>query len=397
MKFDAESVWKVIRCSGPPDNLFYATLSPAPEGGLIFDASGNLYGTTGRGGAYGYGTVFKLAPNSNGTWNETLLHSFNKNGKDGYSPDASLIFDAAGSLYGVTSLGGSDDVGTVFELTPKAGGGWAEKILHSFKANGEDGNTPAASLVFDAAGNLYGTTLSGGADTWGTVFELAPMAGGGWAEKILHHFNLNGKDGADPYAGLIFDAAGSLYGTTIGGGTYTGGTAFEVSPRAGGGWTEKVLHSFNPNDEGGFGPSAGLVFDSTGSLYGTTLSGGAFKYGTAFQLTPEAGGGWAHKVLHNFGATQQDGRYPYASLIFDAAGDLYGTTSQGGSQDAGMAFELKPGADGSWGEKVLVGFEMKDNAGGDPSGLIFDTAGNLYGTTSSGGSDGGGTAFELTP
>jgi uncharacterized repeat protein (TIGR03803 family) len=368
-----------------------------PESSLIFDASGNLYGATGRGGAYGYGTVFKLTPNNDGTWSETLLHSFNKNGKDGYEPDASLILDAAGNLYGVTALGGSDDLGTVFELTPKAGGGWTEKILHSFRANVGDGNLPAAGLVFDAAGNLYGTTVEGGTAQNGTVFELTPKAGGGWTEKILHRFNLNGEDGADPYAGLIFDAAGNLYGTaSAGGADGGGGTVFELSAKAGGGWTEKVLHSFNLYD-GGSGPMAGLVFDSAGSLYGTTLGGGAFKFGTAFQLTPEAGGRWAHKVLRSFGGNQQDGKYP-SGLIFDAAGDLYGTTQQGSPQGAGIAFELKPEARGPWDEEVLLTFGLiRDDDGGNPSGLIFDAAGNLYGTTAGGGADGGGVAFELTP
>src|ERR1039458_2304305 len=266
------------------------------------------------------------------TWaaaQETVLHSFHNNGTDGFGPYyAGLIFDAAGNLYGTTLYGGSyggapGTGGTVFELTPAAGGGWTEKVLYSFgNVADADGANPFAGLVFDAAGNLYGTTYAGGTYRNGTVFELTPAAGGGWTEKVLHNFNNNGTDGATPLAGLILDAVGNLYGTTQVGGTYNYGTVFELTPVAGGGWTEKVLHTFNGTD--GFEPSAGLIFDAAGNLYGTA--------GVVFELTPVAGGGWTEQVLNN-------GAGP-GGLIFDAAGNLYGTTLEGGTYGLGTVFEL---------------------------------------------------------
>jgi uncharacterized repeat protein (TIGR03803 family) len=229
-----------------------------------------------------------------GGWSEKVLHSFNDT--DGAYSSAGLIFDKNGNLYGTTLEGGdygcsASGCGTVFELTPTAGGGWTETVLLNF--NGSDGSGPQAGLIFDAAGNLYGTTVGGGTNCppfgCGTVFELTPTAGGGWTEKVLHSFG-NGTDGANPFAGLIFDAAGNLYGTTYGGGTYRCGasgcgTAFELTPAAGGSWTETVLYSFSRGNDG-FEPEAGLIFDSAGNLYGTTAVGGTYDGGTVFELTP---------------------------------------------------------------------------------------------------------------
>ncbi|MGA2904008.1 MAG: choice-of-anchor tandem repeat GloVer-containing protein [Candidatus Korobacteraceae bacterium] len=231
-------------------------------------------------------------------WNEKVLHSFNNNGVDGAEPYAGLIFDAAGNLYGTTGNGGVNAGGTVLELTPAGGGNWAETVLYSFcsQTNCTDGANPSASLIFDAAGNLYSTTDAGGTYGDGTVFELTPTAGGGWTEQVLHSFNNNGTDGAYPYAGLIFDATGNLYGTTLNGGTYQCvdegcGTVFELTPTAGGGWTEQVLHNFG-NGTDGFWPYAGLILDAAGNLYGTTQLGGTggncggYGCGTVFELTP---------------------------------------------------------------------------------------------------------------
>jgi uncharacterized repeat protein (TIGR03803 family) len=215
---------------------------------------------------------------------------------------------------------------------------WAaaqEKVLYNF-GNGTDGVAPQAGLVMDAAGNLYGTTYNGGTYNYGTVFELTPAAGGGWTEMVLHNFNNDGVDGAYPHAGLIFDAAGNLYGTTHSGGTHNAscsndcGTVFELTPSAGGTWTEKVLYDFYSIRTDGAFPASSLIFDGAGNLYGTTIFGGASGAGngTVFELTPAAGGGWTERVLYSFGA---DGIWPYAGLIFDAAGNLYGTTSFGGT------------------------------------------------------------------
>src|SRR5208337_2813918 len=203
------------------------------------------------------------------------------------------------------------------------GGGWTEKVLYSFKFTGMDGTYPNPGLIFDAAGNLYGTTSYGGAyGSYGTVFELTPTKGGGWTEQVLHSFNYDGTDGADPFAGLIFDAAGNLYGTTQSGGTYGPGTVFELTPMQGGGWKEQVLYSFNFNGADAEYPYAGLIFDKAGNLYGTTEAGGThyrttrfggtYNVGTVFELTPTQGGGWTEKLLHSFNNTGKDGYRPYA-------------------------------------------------------------------------------------
>jgi uncharacterized repeat protein (TIGR03803 family) len=387
---------------------FNGTDGDKPIASLIFDAAGNLYGTTNEGGTHGYGTVFELTPIVGGGWTETVLYNFcsQTNCTDGEFPPASLIFDAAGNLYGTTNEGGTHGGGTVFELTPIVGGGWTETVLYNFcsQTNCTDGEFPLAGLIFDAAGDLYGTTWEGGAYGVGTVFELTPTAGGGWTEQVLHSFN--GGDGSYPYlGGLIFDAAGNLYGTTLWGGAYPSvGTVFELTPTAGGGWTEQVLHSFNGAD--GFNPEDSLVFDAAGNLYGTTYEGGGYGYGTVFELTPTAGGGWTEQVLHSFDNNGTDGFYPEASLIFDAAGNLYGTTQAGGTSTCdggcGTVFELRPTVGGGWTEQVLHSFGSGGDGAFPLAGLIFDRVGNLYGTTGGGGANqcagsSCGTVFELTP
>jgi uncharacterized repeat protein (TIGR03803 family) len=232
---------------------------------------------------------------------------------------------------------------------PKAGGGWTEKILHNFNSNVNDGREPYAGLIFDKARNLYGTTFNGGAYGNGTVFKLKPNADGSWTESVLHSFNSNGTDGTNSYAGLIFDKARNLYGTTFNGGAYGNGTVFKLKPNADGSWTESVLHSFNPNGTDGTNPHAGLIFDTSGNLYGTTVVA-APEYGAVFELMPKAGGRWTEKVLHTF--NQKDGAEPYAGLVFDGSGNLYGTTYQGGADGAGTVFELTPTAGGSWTETM---------------------------------------------
>ena len=354
-----------------------------PYAGLIFDASGNLYGTTFRGGTIGVGTVFELTPAGGGTWTEKVLHTFS--GADGSGPIGGLIFDAAGNLYGTTSGGGTFLAGTAFELTPAGGGSWTEKVLWSF-GNDPDGESPSAALIFDAAGNLYGTCETGGANSAGTVFELSPGAGGTWTEKVLHSF-AGGAEGTQPSAALVFDAAGNLYGTNYTGGTGHHGTVYELSPAGGGTWTAKVLYGFSGPD--GATPQEALIFDAAGNLYSTTFGGGAYNLGTLFELSPAGGGTWTEQALHNFG-NGTDGSGPWAGLIFDAAGNLYGTTRYGGSYGGGTVFRFN-----AHGEVLLQNFSGADGA--NPlAGVILDAGGNLYGTTSSGGTDNLGTAFEIT-
>jgi uncharacterized repeat protein (TIGR03803 family) len=376
--------------------------------GLILGASGGLYGVTYEGGSdgcdgAGCGTIFELTPSRSGRWSEKVLYNFRTTGgRDGFYPQAGLIFDAAGNLYGTTYAGGAHGDGTVFELTPTAKGGWSEKVLHSFRNNGEDGYYPDAGLVFDASGNLYGTTNEGGAHAVGTVFQLTPHEDGSWSERVLHSFNNNfnfsGKDGFYPEAGLVFNAAGSLYGTTLYGGVYGAGTVFELTPTAEGDWSERVLHSFNSNGKDGYYPYAGLILGPSGNLYGTTYAGGAYDYGTVFEVAPTAGGVLAEKVLYSFNDKGTGGYSPYAGLILDSVGSLYGTTLNGGAHNSGTVFELTSTAGGSWMEKVLHSFRENGSDGVNPyAGLIFDAAGNLYGTTAEGGAHDTGTVFEVTP
>jgi uncharacterized repeat protein (TIGR03803 family) len=249
---------------------------------LIFDGSGNLYGTTAAGGTFGEGTVFELSPNGGGGWTETVLYSFQNDASDGTSPSVSLVFDTAGNLYGTTSAGGSSSAcgcGTVFQLTPVTGGGWTEKIIHSFFET--DGYLPQAGLIIDKAGNLYGTTFFGGTYGYGTAFELSPEVGGNWNLTTLQNFNISGDGGAYLYGGVILDAKGNLYGTTFRGGASDEGTVFELSPAGFGAWKEKVLYSFSNS---GYQPDAGVIADASGNLYGTTYGGGSGSGGTVFAV-----------------------------------------------------------------------------------------------------------------
>ena len=393
----------------PTENVLYnfkykSTKGANPNAGVIRDAAGNLYGTTMLGGVFNYGTVFELSPKAGGGWTEKVLHSFRgqKNG-DGTDPWGSLIFDAAGNLYGTASGGGACGWGIAFELVPQANGNWTEKILHNFGC-GSDGAEPLVGLVFDTAGNLYGTTYYGGTSSCndgngtgcGVVFELTPQTGGGWTETVLYNFSASGGDGTYPEASLLLDAAGNLYGTTTSGGAYTFGTAFELIPESGR-WTEQIMHSFDGNH--GSDPMGNLIFDASGNLYGAT-AGGVPNGSTVFKLTPNAGGGWKETVLYYFN-TSVDGAYP-AGVIFDKTGNLYGTTLGGGSDTCflgcGVVFELTRKAGGGWKEKVMHRFTKNGKDGENPSCIpVFDSAGNLYGTTQNGGTYVEGTVFKIKP
>jgi uncharacterized repeat protein (TIGR03803 family) len=235
--------------------------------------------------------VFELTPSPGEGWTERILHNFNDNSIDGAGPQGELIFDANGNMYGTAFFGGAYGCGTVYELQHTAAGGWTENTLHNFVSGTIDGCQPYAGLVFGANGDLYGTTDLGGIQGLGTVFSLTRTAKGYWAESVLYSFNYDPKrDGAVPYSGVIVDAAGNLYGACYNGGTHNnGGTLFELTRSADGTWTVKVLLDFVAKQDGG-NPVGGLVFDSAGNLYGTTVHGGAPSNltvgGTVFKLTP---------------------------------------------------------------------------------------------------------------
>jgi uncharacterized repeat protein (TIGR03803 family) len=415
-----------VSASDPGLKMLYTFIGPTdgenPAGSLVFDKAGNLYGTTEYGGEGGYyGTVFRLTPptQTRRHWTETTLYSFQNRG-DGARPTDNLIFDSSGNLYGTTSDSNAGGYGEVFELSPATrGGAWTEKVLYSFQG-GTDGAYPDGGLIFDPAGNLYGTTES-------SVFELSPpvQEGGDWTFTLLHDFQCCTSDGWSSHAGLVRDQAGNLYGTTEWGGAYTGeycaylgcGTVFEVSPPAAPGdpWRESVLYRFGGESDG-LNPLTALVLDEGGNLYGTTYGGGALGGGTAFQLAPPAqpGAPWTKTILHNFSYSSNDGAVPLGTMIFDKAGNLYGTTLFGGNDcyynttpyGCGTVFELTPPSEkgGAWTETLLELFTTYRSAPRQPTGgVILDGAGNLYGTTTYGGlpncsddaAEGCGTVYKI--
>jgi hypothetical protein len=412
--------------NGSPDGSFPVNSR------LTFDTSGNLYGMTGEGGATGgncftpngCGVFFKLTPSSHG-WTESVLYSFT-GGADGATPCGGVFIDQAGNVYRTAANGGAYGYGTVFKLTA-AGSGWTGAGLYSFTGD-TDGSTPCSDIVADQKGNLFGTASVGGDQGsqclgysgCGTVFELTPNSGGGWAFSVLYTFT-GAADGGGP-GELISDAAGNLYATTWQGGdtncvSSSGcGTVFRLA-FSNGAWTETALHSFSglgsrTHGDGAF-PNARLTFDADGNLYGTTYEGGEdapmcglgiFGCGTVFELARDSSGNFAEKVLYRFTGAR-DGFVPEAPLVFDSKGNLYGTTVEGGGgtrwcyNGCGVVFELTPSALG-WKQIVTHTFAGMDGA--EPEGGVILAAGGLFGTTYEGGglSCGGrgcGVIFEIKP
>ncbi len=348
---------------------FAANNGAGPVGGVIIDSSGNLYGTTSGENAYHSGTVFELA---HGSAAITTLATFN--GTNGDWPEDAPIMDSSGNLYGTACGGGAKNDGTVFELATATG---TITALASF--DGSNGANPEAGLIMDSSGDLYGTTTNGGANDYGTVFELAHGSG---AINTLASFN--GTNGESPSDALIMDSSGNLYGTAAGGGASGYGTVFELAHGSG---TITTLASFVPLTRDGDRPLAGLIMDGSGNLYGTTSLGGLYGAGTVFEL---AHGGFTISALASFNGA--NGAYPQAGLSMDASGNVYGTTELGGASKAGTVFEL---AQGSGTITTLVSFN-RTNGFGPEDALIMDTSGNLYGTTYLGGASNGGTVFELS-
>jgi uncharacterized repeat protein (TIGR03803 family) len=339
--------------------------------GLIQDAKGNFYGTTFAGGSANMGTVFKVSK----TGKETVLYSFL--GKpDGEHPTSNLLLDKAGNLYGANYEGGASGFGAIFKLD-KAGN---ESLLYSF-GSGTDGEYPGSALIEDSAGNIYGDTGYGGATGNGTVFKISKSG----KERILHSFT--GKDGQYPFTSLLRDSAGNLYGTTSMGGSFGNGTVFKMTSKG----KVTVLHNFEGGKDGA-NPYAGLVQDAKGNFYGTTYYGGAgcdgYDCGTVFKVTPKG----KETVLHAFGLS--DGHYPdFGTLLLDKAGNLYGTTYAGGSDDMGVVFEVAS----SGTETIVYTFTGGKDEGFPVAGLIEDKAGNFYSTTLGNAPDSYGTVFRLKP
>jgi uncharacterized repeat protein (TIGR03803 family) len=368
-----------------------------PYGPLVADTSGNhLYGTTYYGGTGNLGEVYELT-NSGGTWTQTVIYSFlGSSNNDGANPFGGLVLDSAGNIYGTTYVGGPSNQGTVFELS-KSGGTWKETVLHSFNdISGSDGYYPYGALAFDAAGNLYGTTLYGGKFGGGTVFQLkAPK----FSYRVLHGFATSSSASYYPYAGLVVDSKnGYLYGTTNNGGlVWNAGAVYQLR-EVSGVWIFSVIYNFLGDSLGQYTWS-GLAVDATGNLYGTTYQGGDFNLGSVFKLTPK-GNAWTQKVIYSFkGYAKKDGATPnYAGVTLDAQGNVYGTTYQGGSSAAsnlnyGTVYKLTAV---TYKESVLWSFGTTGD-GYYPQHQAILVNGKLYGTTYAGGLHSGGIAYEVTP
>ncbi|MGA9644138.1 MAG: choice-of-anchor tandem repeat GloVer-containing protein [Terriglobales bacterium] len=355
----------------------------SPTANLIRDGAGNFYGTTLQGGylpcsGVGCGVVFELSPNGGG-WNENVLYSFG-GGKDGANPFiAPVIFDKSGNLYGTTEFSGKHGFGVVYELRHSKKG-WKDRTLYSFNFKNSFGH-PASGLVMDAQANLYGTTseyqatggvfelahsgtlwheqaiynaptscgltMDGSGNLYGTtnstVFELSPNGNGGWTATVLYTFTGAPEDGISPWMAPVIDAAGNLYGTTYSGGATNNGTVYELTPSKNAKgevqWTEQILYSFAGGTDGAM-PIGQPVLDGAGNIYGTTQKGGELDYGTVFELVPIGGGVYQEKILWSFHGT--DGAGSMAGLILDGTGTLYGTTPGGGLYGAGVVFAVTP-------------------------------------------------------
>jgi hypothetical protein len=361
----------------------FKVLAGFPNGGLwsglTFDAKGNLYGVTTGGGDNGVGSIFEMTRDAKGQWTVTTLHSFN--GKDGATPNGDLIFDAAGNLYGTTPSGGAYyGGGTVFELTPGSGG-WMFNVLHSFchELGCPDGGGPKDGLALDRHGNLLGTAQAGLYDM-GVVFELTPGSQG-WSYSVLYNFGSRSQDASAPFDAPVLDGNGNIYGTTDSGGKDNLGTVFELR-RGRGGPKERLLWQFDSKD--GSNPEGSVVLDTKGNIYGCANS--------IFELARKASGGWKEVVLYDF-SNRNDGFLPISGPVLGKGGTLYGTTALGGIgscyNGCGVVYQLAPRAGGKWKYIVLHRFNGSD--GFVPNGrLVLDPKGNLYGTAFT-------AVFEVTP
>lgn len=389
------------------------------DSGLIADSRGNLYGTTFNGGPNAFGSVYKLTPVSAGTWLETVIYNFN--GTDGAFPVATLTFDSQGNLYGTTQLGGQGvcsssggqdlGCGVVFKLTPTQNG-WQESAIYEFQQGVNLGVIPVGGVIFDTAGNLYGTTWAPGSQGdfifdrvhsnlsgntfWGctqpgcggTVYKLTPTQNG-WQETDVYAFT-GAADGSSSMANLWLDSAGNLYGTTPYGGSgscqYGCGTVFKVNPSTG---AETVLHSFSGSD-GGY-PMGALTVDSSGSFYSTTNIGGTSHKGTVFELA-KSGQQWQESVLYNF-TGGSDGSSPFSGVIFDSNGNLYGAAAEGGTNSVGTLYSLVHN-NGQWTQVVLHEFKLQ-NDGELPYGPPVLWNNWLIGATQGGGVHNEGAVYQV--
>jgi len=356
---------------------------------LVRDASSNLYGTTVKGGTHASGTVWQLHPNRDGSWTHTVLFNFT-GGADGSEPYKGVTLDAAGNLYGTAVTGGSGPCeggcGVVYTLASN-GGTWTQSVIHSF--SGADGQGPGSAVTLDDHGNVFGTTPTGGTNGFGNIYELKRSKTGAWKFVELHPFS--GPDGAGGSAGRLLFTGKAFYGANTAGGEGDAGNIFELK-RSHGAWKYSVLYSFPGAPGAGF-PYGGLMRDARGSLFGTTYYDGEYGLGGVYELAQKHGK-WRGQVLYDFPG-DPDGAAPISSLAMDSAGTLYGTTSAGGADD-GTIFSLAPKGKG-WKERVLHAFTDTPDGEYPYTGMIADGAGHFFGATAFGGEHAAGAIYEFTP
>jgi uncharacterized repeat protein (TIGR03803 family) len=351
-----------------------------PRSPLVFNG-GNLYGTTYSGGLYGFGTVFELTPTGTGGWTEKILYNFcpaSPSCTDGENPTfAKLLFDSAGNIYGTAYAGGALGNGAVFELSP-LGSSWNYQVLYSFTGQPDAAN-PINGLVMDASGNIYGTAYAGGGGNNGAIFQLHPTGTGTWTEQVIANVS-------EIFAGLAIDSSGDLYGTTA-------GSVFKIIPNGVNNWYLANILTFTTSATQGSTPNGTPILDSVGNLYGTTTNGGKNNLGVVYKLVKNGNLKYTERVLYNFGP---NGTLPYAGLVMDSAGNLYGTTTAGGKNGAGIVYELVSSGTGYFTERPLQAF-LGINGAVPYDSLILDSGNYLYGTTYGGGTNGQGTVFVVNP
>ncbi len=398
----ANGSWKetvIHNFAGGSDGSFYlgeySGLSLYSFSRLRIDSAGTLYGVTPTGGAYGLGVLFKLQKDSIGNWTETILYAFGNTG-DGVYP-GSFAFDRSGNVLGVTNKGGTNNVGVIYQLTPAAQGSWTESILYTF-TSALDGAYPTG-LTMDSAGNLFGVASQGGFDGCvgqdlnlvgcGTVFELTPGSAASWSFTTVHLLTV--PEGNCPLGDPVVDSAGNVYGSTYYLNGYGNGIVFEVSPGANGAWTFSTVYAFAGGPDGG-NLYTSLVLGKDGHFYGTSSRGGLYQNGEIFDLIPSKGLAWKKSALFSFNYSDGQGAGPNQPVL-DGAGDLYVSTGAGASS----VLKLTPSSSGAWSSQRLYSFRLGDEGYTTIGTLIGDSAGNLFGTTQSGGLKHSGAVFELSP
>ena len=358
---------------------------------LETDSAGNIYGTTVLGGDNGGGTVFQLSPTPTG-WVQTVLYSFT-GGADGGEPYKGVTIDRHGNLYGTAVTGGSGGCeggcGVVYRLT-NSGGTWSQRVIHAF-TGGDDGSGPGARVTVDQNGNIYGMTPTGGAYGLGTIYKIHRNAGT-WDFQVIHTFT-GGADGSSGSAGRMLLLHGRLYGAATTGGTYGSGVVFELTPTLVGEWDFRTLYSFHGQPDGSF-PYGALLRAASGKFYGTTYYGGQNGIGAVYELTPRSTGEWGETVIYSF-QSGSDGNSPISNLVSDSAGNLYGTTSEGGL-GSGVIFKLTPGG-GQWTESIVHSFAGPPDGGFSYNGMVVDAFGNFYGATVHGGTADDGSVYQFVP